>query len=205
MQRRRYNPCDSAPLSARLVVVESNLPPTSKARPTNWILRAPDLFRFTSSMVLQAPKYNAGDGAPQFFSKLALWVEASVERPEWKEPWEDLLVISQKWAEMSADEFWVKCEGIVQNLEDRWQEIPMGTFIMVVIFRKEKIVGTLVRVAGAMILTFLKGMELNFSTGANLLKPHSNGGHDQTTLHHDSGDRIMGSILAVASCFSPSI
>ncbi|KAK8946817.1 Serine/threonine-protein kinase AtPK2/AtPK19 [Platanthera zijinensis] len=53
--------------------------------------------------------------------------KASVERPEWKEPLEDLLVISQKCAEMSADEFWVKCEGIVQNLDDRRQELPMGT------------------------------------------------------------------------------
>lgn len=52
---------------------------------------------------------------------------ASVERPEWKEPLEDLLVISQKCAEMSVDEFWVKCEGIVQNLDDRRQELPMGT------------------------------------------------------------------------------
>ncbi|KAK8943527.1 hypothetical protein KSP40_PGU008983 [Platanthera guangdongensis] len=38
-------------------------------------------------------------------------------------------------------------------------------------------------------------MELNFSTSVNLLKPHSNGGHDQTVLHYESGDRIMGSIL----------
>ncbi|KAK8970060.1 hypothetical protein KSP40_PGU004716 [Platanthera guangdongensis] len=40
-------------------------------------------------------------------------------------------------------------------------------------------------------------MELNFSTSVYLLKPHSNGGHYQTVLHYDSGDRIMGSILAV--------
>ncbi|KAK8968689.1 hypothetical protein KSP40_PGU017625 [Platanthera guangdongensis] len=51
-----------------------------------------------------------------------------------------------------------------------------------------------------MILTFLKEMELNFSTSVNLLKPHSNDGHD-----HESGVCIMGSILAVASCFSYSI
>lgn len=46
---------------------------------------------------------------------------------EWREPLEDLLVISQKCAEMSTDEFWVKCEGIVQNLDDRRHELPMGT------------------------------------------------------------------------------
>ncbi|XP_078152825.1 putative serine/threonine protein kinase IRE [Carex rostrata] len=39
---------------------------------------------------------------------------------------EDLLVIAQKCEAMSADEFWVKCEGIVQGLDDRRQELPMG-------------------------------------------------------------------------------
>ncbi|PKA56671.1 hypothetical protein AXF42_Ash012801 [Apostasia shenzhenica] len=53
--------------------------------------------------------------------------KATEQRPEWREPLEDLLVISQKCAEMSPDEFWVKCEGIVQNLDDRRQELPMGT------------------------------------------------------------------------------
>ncbi|KAK8970954.1 WAT1-related protein [Platanthera guangdongensis] len=70
---------------------------------------------------------------------------------------------------------------------------------------KAKILGTLVGVAGAMILTFFKGMELNFSTSVNLLKPHSLGGHDPTALRQEFGDRVMGSILAVASCFSYSI
>ncbi|KAK8944756.1 hypothetical protein KSP39_PZI007572 [Platanthera zijinensis] len=37
--------------------------------------------------------------------------KASVERPEWMEPLEDLLIIYQKCAKISADEFWVKCEG----------------------------------------------------------------------------------------------
>ncbi|KAK8942300.1 ATPase 11, plasma membrane-type [Platanthera guangdongensis] len=40
-------------------------------------------------------------------------------------------------------------------------------------------------------------MELNFSISVNLLKPHSNGEHDQTTLYHESGDHIMGSILDI--------
>ncbi|KAK8953173.1 hypothetical protein KSP40_PGU012535 [Platanthera guangdongensis] len=46
-----------------------------------------------------------------------------------------------------------------------------------------------------MILTFHKEMELNFSTSVNLLKLHSNDGHDhghdQTSLHHESGDCII--------------
>ncbi|KAF3341060.1 serine/threonine protein kinase IRE [Carex littledalei] len=39
---------------------------------------------------------------------------------------EDLLVIAQKCEAMSADELWVKCEGIVQSLDDRRQELPIG-------------------------------------------------------------------------------
>ncbi|WOL11523.1 putative serine/threonine protein kinase IRE isoform X1 [Canna indica] len=50
----------------------------------------------------------------------------TVEHPEWREPLEDLLVISQKCAEMSPDDFWSTCEGIVQKLDDRRQELPMG-------------------------------------------------------------------------------
>jgi hypothetical protein len=40
---------------------------------------------------------------------------------------EDLLVIAQKCEAMPSDEFWVKCEGIVQSLDDRRQELPMST------------------------------------------------------------------------------
>ncbi|URD75109.1 ACG kinases include [Musa troglodytarum] len=47
--------------------------------------------------------------------------------PEWREPLEDLLVVTQNCAEMLPDEFWSSCEGIVQNLDDRRQELPMGT------------------------------------------------------------------------------
>ncbi|XP_008799218.2 probable serine/threonine protein kinase IRE [Phoenix dactylifera] len=49
------------------------------------------------------------------------------EDPEWRVPLEDILVVAQKCAEMPPDEFWLKCEGIVQNLDDRRQELPMGT------------------------------------------------------------------------------
>ncbi|XP_026663288.2 probable serine/threonine protein kinase IRE [Phoenix dactylifera] len=49
------------------------------------------------------------------------------EHPEWREPLEDLLLVAQKCAEMSPDEFGLKCEGIVQNLDDRRQELPMGS------------------------------------------------------------------------------
>lgn len=47
--------------------------------------------------------------------------------PEWKETLEDLLVVAQCCAKMTPCEFWSKCEGIVQNLDDRRQEMPTGT------------------------------------------------------------------------------
>ncbi|KAK6132169.1 hypothetical protein DH2020_034094 [Rehmannia glutinosa] len=47
--------------------------------------------------------------------------------PDWKECLEDLLVIARQCAKMSPGEFWMKCEGIVQNLDDRRQELPLGT------------------------------------------------------------------------------
>ncbi|XP_022737678.1 probable serine/threonine protein kinase IRE isoform X2 [Durio zibethinus] len=52
--------------------------------------------------------------------------KTSDSHPEWKESLEDLLVVAQRCAKMPACEFWVKCEGIVQNLDDRRQELPMG-------------------------------------------------------------------------------
>ncbi|XP_057475698.1 probable serine/threonine protein kinase IRE isoform X2 [Actinidia eriantha] len=51
----------------------------------------------------------------------------SDSHPEWKDSLEDLLVIARLCAKMSPSEFWLKCEGIVQNLDDRRQELPMGT------------------------------------------------------------------------------
>ncbi|KAJ4962695.1 hypothetical protein NE237_022634 [Protea cynaroides] len=44
-----------------------------------------------------------------------------------KEILEDLLVVARKCVKMPPKEFWSKCEGIVQLLDDRRQELPMGT------------------------------------------------------------------------------
>lgn len=52
--------------------------------------------------------------------------KTSDSHPEWKESLEDLLLIARQCAMMSPCEFWVKCEGIVQSLDDRRQELPMG-------------------------------------------------------------------------------
>lgn len=46
--------------------------------------------------------------------------------PEWQETIEDLLVLARSCAMTSAGEFWLQCEGIVQDLDDRRQELPPG-------------------------------------------------------------------------------
>ncbi|KAF9587037.1 hypothetical protein IFM89_039723 [Coptis chinensis] len=47
--------------------------------------------------------------------------------PEWQETIEDLLVLARRCAVMTPGEFWLQCEGIVQDLDDRRQELAMGT------------------------------------------------------------------------------
>ncbi|WOG96941.1 hypothetical protein DCAR_0416280 [Daucus carota subsp. sativus] len=53
--------------------------------------------------------------------------KTSESHPEWKDSLEDLLIMARRCAKMSSTEFWTKCERIVQNLDDRRQELPMGT------------------------------------------------------------------------------
>ena len=66
-----------------------------------------------------------------------------------------------------------------------------------------KVLGTLVGVGGAMVLTFYKGADVNlWSSKLDLIKP-SHGG--ASSPHHESGNRVMGSLLAVASCFSYAV
>ncbi|CAI0404394.1 unnamed protein product [Linum tenue] len=50
----------------------------------------------------------------------------SETNPEWRVSLEDLLLIARRCVKMPCSEFWVKCEGIVQGLDDRRQELPMG-------------------------------------------------------------------------------
>lgn len=47
--------------------------------------------------------------------------------PEWQETIEDLLVLARSCAMTPPGEFWLQCESIVQELDDRRQELPMGT------------------------------------------------------------------------------
>lgn len=46
--------------------------------------------------------------------------------PEWQETIEDLLILARSCAMTSPNEFWLQCEGIVQDLDDRRQELPPG-------------------------------------------------------------------------------
>ncbi|XP_071728972.1 probable serine/threonine protein kinase IRE [Rutidosis leptorrhynchoides] len=52
--------------------------------------------------------------------------ETSISHPEWQENLEDLLIIARKCAKMPSEEFWLKCESIVQILDDRRQDLPTG-------------------------------------------------------------------------------
>ncbi|KAL9256172.1 putative serine/threonine protein kinase IREH1 [Drosera capensis] len=46
--------------------------------------------------------------------------------PEWQETIEDLLVLARTCALTTPNEFWLRCEGIVQDLDDSRQELPPG-------------------------------------------------------------------------------
>lgn len=45
---------------------------------------------------------------------------------EWKEGLEDLLVVARQCERLPPTEFWVRCETIVQSLDDKRQELPFG-------------------------------------------------------------------------------
>lgn len=48
-------------------------------------------------------------------------------QPGWQETIEDLLIQARSCAMTSPNEFWLQCESIVQELDDRRQELPPGT------------------------------------------------------------------------------
>ncbi|XP_023895506.1 WAT1-related protein At1g68170 [Quercus suber] len=90
--------------------------------------------------------------------------------------------------------------------------VPAVTFILAVPFGleklnlgtiegKAKVMGTLMGIGGAMLLTFYKGAEIDiWSTHTNLLhhSQHGQNGH----LAADYSNRLLGCILAVGSCMS---
>jgi len=70
-----------------------------------------------------------------------------------------------------------------------------------------KVLGTLVGVGGAMVLTFYKGGNVNlWSSKLDLIKSsHDSEGAPAAAPHQESGNRVMGSLLAIASCFSYAV
>ncbi|GMI67188.1 Usually multiple acids move in and out Transporters 24 [Hibiscus trionum] len=89
--------------------------------------------------------------------------------------------------------------------------VPIATFIFAVVLRMErvgmktlggqgKLVGTLLSIGGAMILTFYKGKEIVvWSTNINLIKRHG------STKHAAAADQVLGSLLALGSCVAFAI
>ncbi|KAK1566536.1 hypothetical protein Q3G72_001182 [Acer saccharum] len=91
--------------------------------------------------------------------------------------------------------------------------IPAVTFIMSISFGLEKlgiqtvagkvkVIGTLMGIGGAMLLTFYKGVEINISsTHIDLLHhDHPHSGHMASS--HASTKHLLGLLLALGSCFS---
>ncbi|GKA54191.1 probable serine/threonine protein kinase IREH1 isoform X1 [Tanacetum coccineum] len=63
----------------------------------------------------------------KFAGDLLVILEKNAEsQPQVQENLEDLLVLAQRCAMTSPGEFWLQCEGIVQELDDKRQELPMG-------------------------------------------------------------------------------
>ncbi|PKA53557.1 Serine/threonine-protein kinase [Apostasia shenzhenica] len=62
-----------------------------------------------------------------FGGELVGLLEKSAEiHPNWRETLEDLLLLARSCCVMNPGEFWLQCEGIVQDLDDRRQAFPMG-------------------------------------------------------------------------------
>ncbi|XP_021747282.1 probable serine/threonine protein kinase IREH1 [Chenopodium quinoa] len=63
-----------------------------------------------------------------FAADLVGLLEKNTEnQPGWQETIEDLLILARSCAMTQPNEFWLQCESIVQELDDRRQELPPGT------------------------------------------------------------------------------
>ncbi|KAJ4957253.1 hypothetical protein NE237_014036 [Protea cynaroides] len=69
-----------------------------------------------------------------------------------------------------------------------------------------KVVGTVIGIGGAMVLTFYKGSELSMlSTNTDLTRGLGKGTSTTSASHVESGNRVLGSILVLACCFSYAV
>lgn len=67
-----------------------------------------------------------------------------------------------------------------------------------------KVLGTLVGIGGAMLLTFYKGVKINiWPKSFNIMKAHQ--GKSHAIPHQDQDNLVKGLMLAFASCISYSI
>ncbi|XP_058735689.1 WAT1-related protein At1g68170-like [Vicia villosa] len=94
---------------------------------------------------------------------------------------------------------------------------PGITFIMSILFRleklnwsategKAKVIGTLIGISGAMLLTFYKGEEINIgSSNIYLLHTHHNQNGDIMPQHADFSNKLLGVLCAIGSSCSFSL
>lgn len=70
---------------------------------------------------------------------------------------------------------------------------------------KIKALGTLLGIGGAMVITFYRGLEINWCTNVNLLQHHkqpAGAGADGVPKAHHTGKFILGAFLGFSSCLS---
>lgn len=65
-----------------------------------------------------------------------------------------------------------------------------------------KVLGTLIGIGGAMVLTFYKGVDINISSNHIDLLHHHNATQVSSSSSHHSFQHLLGLLLALASCFS---
>ncbi|XP_054800461.1 WAT1-related protein At1g25270-like [Prosopis cineraria] len=93
--------------------------------------------------------------------------------------------------------------------------LPAITFILAVSFRlerlnlrtapgKAKIVGTIMGIIGAMIITFFKGIEIHTGSFHIALLHHHNG-HVVSPQTSSSGNALLGALYALGSCFTSAL
>ncbi|KAK7412098.1 hypothetical protein VNO78_03545 [Psophocarpus tetragonolobus] len=67
---------------------------------------------------------------------------------------------------------------------------------------RAKVLGTMIGIGGAMVLTFIKGAQINiWPFHINLMNPH----HHPININADSANKLLGALCSIASCFSFSL
>ncbi|ESW20450.1 hypothetical protein PHAVU_006G210300 [Phaseolus vulgaris] len=71
---------------------------------------------------------------------------------------------------------------------------------------RAKVLGTIIGIGGAMLLTFIKGAEINiWPFHINLMHPHQHQDSHVAQFHSDSSNKLLGALCSIASCFSFSL